>query len=153
MKQIYLTQGKVAFVDDEDLEALSKSKWCYATVGYAVSRSSGELVYMHHCIIGKPPAGQLLDHIDLNKLNNQKRNLRFVNHSDSLRNRARFNRLKVGSQYKGVSKVGEKWRAVISIDGKPKHIGCYPTELEAAHAFDRKAIEVYGDSMRRNFYA
>ena len=78
MKTINLTQNKSVVVDDEDFEALSVHKWFYSTVGYAcrsvIVDGKNSRVYMHRQLM-KPEKGMVIDHIDRNKLNNQKNNL------------------------------------------------------------------------------
>lgn len=83
MKEIELTQGMVALVDDEDFERLNAVKWCVhkgKRTFYAVrhlSRAMGHgLIQMHNVVAGDPPPGLERDHRDGNGLNNQKENLR-----------------------------------------------------------------------------
>jgi hypothetical protein len=54
MKQIPLSNGKFALVDDEDFEYLNQWKWSYSGHGYAHRLQSGKTVYMHREIL-KPP--------------------------------------------------------------------------------------------------
>ena len=84
MKEIVLTQGKVALVDDEDHEYLNQFKWCAANNGgtfYAIRKAcyDGKWITerMHRVLFDIPP-GKEIDHIDHNGLNNQRSNLRIV---------------------------------------------------------------------------
>lgn len=96
MKEIKLTQGFVAIVDDEDYERLSHYKWHANKVGYdgdvvyARRRSrkgeKGTHIYMHRFIMNTAD-NQEVDHIDYNTLNNRKSNLRNVSKKDNLKNR------------------------------------------------------------------
>lgn len=56
-----------------------------------------------------------------------------------------------GKRFKGVYKDGNKWSASINIAGKPVYCGMHQTEDEAALAYDKKAREVFGDSVWLNF--
>jgi hypothetical protein len=145
MKEIELTQGKVAFVDDEDFETLSKAKWCCFKNGntfYSHRRINRKLLSMHHAIMGKPLIGLMVDHIDGNGLNNQKGNLRFVTKRQNCLNR----HVKKSSQYPGVyfHKCRAEWMARICNNYKHKYIGSYATEEEAYAAY-RHVVEGMGE--------
>lgn len=90
MKQIPLTKGQFAIVDDEDFEELSKHKW-YAQRGgpfyYAARRNwkTGELLLMHRVVM-QTPKGMVCDHINHNTLDNRKHNLRNCLHKENLLN-------------------------------------------------------------------
>lgn len=98
MKTIPLTQGMVAIVDDDDWLYLSKHKWCYAHGGYASRGVCSQLangrkdrkrikaIYMHRVIMN-PPDGLQIDHINGNKIDNRKVNLRFATMAENMRNR------------------------------------------------------------------
>ena len=159
MKTIKLTQGYEALVDDEDHGWLSRWKW-YAhikrrktEVAYAVRKENGGTVSMAVTIAQKYgfwEAGKEVDHIDGNRLNNQKTNLRS---STGQQNQA--NQLpRIGtSQYKGVSwhSRDRKWRASIRINYKKYNLGNFSSEEEAARAYDAKAREFFGEHARLNF--
>jgi len=70
-----------ALVDANDVSKISKYKWSQASAGYAIcwpDGSKGELLYMHHLILGHPPTGKMTDHKNQNRLDNRKSNLHFV---------------------------------------------------------------------------
>lgn len=142
MKEIQLSQGKVALVDDEDFDMLNVFKWsALCTIGkrrlnfYASRMTGGKnsvCVYMHR-IIMKPPPEMQVDHIDGNGLNNQKSNLRVVTHRQNQQNL----HFKKSSKYPGVcwEKKKKKWMASLQISGKSKTLGCFDTEEEAHQAY------------------
>lgn len=154
MKEIPLTQGKVALVDDEDYEELSRYRWCFtmrkgARTGYAVrclwkGGGRGTTVPMHRVIM-KAQKGQEVDHGDRSGLNNQKGNLRFVSRRQNIANKKKQSTNTSG--YKGVHWKGEKkrWVASIGVNGKRKHIGYYDTKEQAALAYNRAAQEHFGE--------
>ena len=147
MKCIKLTKGEYTIVDDADYELLKHYKWCCAS-GYAMRGSKlsdggyGKLIQMHREIM-ETPKGLFTDHIDGDKLNNRKENLRIVNSSQNA-----MNSIKKGSssKYKGVSffKRTKRWTAQICPNGQKIHLGYFNTELEASKAYKVKAEELFG---------
>lgn len=158
-KELVLTQGKFAVVDNEDYEYLSQWKWCYNN-GYAsrgltaaekreLGVTSGR-VLMHREIMGQPN-GMMIDHIDGNGINNQRSNLRICSNKENAKNQ-RMQRNNT-SGFKGVSwiKRDKKWRAVIYYNGKLRILGTFQIKEEAADAYDRAACELYGNYALPNF--
>ncbi len=156
MKEIPLTQGQVALVDDQDYEELSRHKWSafksgktwYARRGFG-PRSHQKQVYMHQQILNPPP-GLQCDHINGDGLDNRRCNLRVCTQSQNQHNR----RLQGGtSEFKGVHwyKAQNKWRAKITHNGKRYHLGAFPDETDAARAYDNAAREFFGKFARPNF--
>ncbi len=155
MKEVPLTRGRVAMVDDADYGWLSQHKWTITISHgsfYAVRklpRAEGRgTVYMHRAILGVPP-GKEGHHIDRDGLNNQRGNLRIFSRSAN----QQAKRLPQGSsQYQGVSWDGEakKWRARISVNGHAKFLGRFSSEHDAARAYNREALESYGPDARVN---
>ena len=154
MKEIALTQGKFAKVDDCDFEWLSKYNWHLSNNGYAERTASSAFrrveVYMHREIANTPNNTQT-DHIDNNKLNNCRDNLRFCNNTENHRNTPKRNDNTSG--FKGVSydKQTKKWRAKIKYSGKTIHLGRFYTAEEAAKNYDRAAIKYFGSFACTNF--
>lgn len=152
MREIKLTKGYVALVDDDDYELLSKYKWTAlerGTCTYAVT-----MVTMHRLIKGEyKNTGALVDHIDGNGLNNQKQNLRLANRRENTQNRRKAqnkNGKPFSSQYKGVSFESNKWRSKIVVDGKKINLGRFENELDAAKAYDTAAIKYFGSFAKLN---
>lgn len=152
MKEIKLTQGKVALVDDEDFEELNKYKWCAHNEGgrtYATGYNKESFRnYKHpkmHRVIMKPLNGEDIDHVDGDGLNNQRNNLRTCTHQQNLMNSRK--RKGCSSIFKGVTwhKKLHKWRAYIVLNSKQIALGCYSFEEDAARAYDKKALELFGD--------
>lgn len=155
---IPLTQGKVAIVDDIDADFLLQWKWCAMKHGsnfYAVRRGrKGEspLVFMHRAIM-LPLPNQVVDHRDMNGLNNSRSNLRTCSHSDNAKNSK--TRISSKSGYKGVHWFSDtrKWRAQIRANGRLISLGLFSDVTEAASAYDSAAIVYFGEYARLNFPA
>lgn len=152
MKQIELTQGKVAIVNDEDFESLSKRSW-YAVKGkttfYAVSSVTVNKrqvrIWMHREIL-KPLKSQIVDHKNHNGCDNRRENLRTCSINQNCRNQRIWKKAK-SSKYKGVHfhKRDNVWTAYIHLNGKHIHIGSYQNEIEAAIAYNQKAVSLFGE--------
>jgi len=88
---------------------------------------------------------EFIDHINQNKIDNRIINLRSCTKQENSMNR-RSNK-NTSSKYKGVSwhKNAKKWMAKIKIDSKAKHLGYFQTESDAAKAYDKAALEHFGE--------
>ena len=159
MKEIPLTQGKVAIVSDCDYEWLSQYKW-QAMRGYketfyaahAVRPKVGKrgYIYMHRLILDAPD-GMQVDHVNGDGLDNRRQNLRLATNAENRRNtRIAANNT---SGCKGVcwDKVEKKWIAQIGINGRTRRIGRFDFLLDAALAYDRAAMAHYGEFANVNF--
>ena len=147
MKEIALTQGKFTIVDDEDFEWLNQWKWHF-NKGYALRNvwiNKKCITILMHSLIAKTPAGMDTDHIDLNKLNNTKKNLRFCSHAENNKNKAKHKNNKSG--YKGVywRKSSKRWLASILADGKKIFLGSYEKIEDAANAYNKAAEKYHGE--------
>jgi hypothetical protein len=142
--EIPLTQGKTAVVDPEDYETLSRYKW-FAIKGtsnfYAVRSENGNMVQMHHDILGKPDAGYVTDHEDGNGLNNRRYNISHVTKRQNCLNRHHLK----SSRYPGVyyNKERDRWNVQIYANGKKNYVGKFKTEDEAAMGY-QAALVKYG---------
>jgi len=160
MKQIFLTQGQYAIVDDADYDKLNQFKWCVKKERngnfYAVRRSleNGNQIKirMSRQILGldhKDP--RQADHINHITLDNCRDNLRICSCQENQRNR-RANSNST-SQYKGVhwDNQKKKWRTQITINNKSNSLGRYDDEEMAAMAYDLVARKVFGEFAYLNF--
>lgn len=151
MKKIKLTQGKYALVDDIDFNYLNQWKWYYHKTGYAIrdvwypSEKRREKVRMHR-VIAKTPEDMVTDHVNQDKLDNRRSNLRICTTPENLFNRPAYkDRL-----YKGTQKNGKKWVAKIVFNKRQYYVGIFKTELEAAEAYNNKAKELHGSFANLN---
>jgi hypothetical protein len=152
MKEIPLTMGKVAIVDDEDYEWLMQWKWYCTTRGYATRGWDGGAVHiLMHREIAKTPDGMETDHINHNRLDNRKSNLRNCTPTQNKMNKGFDSRNTSG--YKGVSwnKSAKKWFAYIRFNKQRVNIGVFEDIVEAAHAYDAAARKYHGEFAYLNF--
>jgi len=117
--------------------------------GKALTHNVHKLVA--EAFIDNPNDKQCVDHIDRNKKNNYKSNLRFCSSQENSRNKTK--KLNTTSQYIGVSwhKRSKNWRANIKTNEGLKHLGCFDDEEEAARAYDEKAKEIDPVFFKLNF--
>jgi len=142
MKKIQLTKGKFALVDDKDFEYLNQWRWLFSDTGYALrhqhiniglNKYKSKTIRMHR-LINKTPDGFETDHINRNKLDNQKINLRTITHQKNSFNTGL--RRSNTSGYKGVywDKFNNKWRAEIKINNKKISLGRFKNIKDALFA-------------------
>jgi aspartate carbamoyltransferase regulatory subunit len=126
-----------ALVDEDDFEKVNKYKWCLSS-GYAVGTVDKKSILLHHFVFKKPENGNVIDHINQDKLNNDKLNLREVSRSMNGHNVKKNTNIELSSKYKGVSwsKNEKKWRSVCTLEKKKEFLGVFETEEEAAKAYD-----------------
>jgi hypothetical protein len=157
MKEIPLTQGQVALVDDEDYEFLSQYKWHarkHRKTFYAVTAIHNSItgkqvhIKMHQAIIGMRLDQKVIDHINCRGVDNRRENLRHCTFAQNRRNSASYEGV---SKYKGVHLVGKKWRARIRINGKSVSLGMFTKEISAAIAYDITAYQYFGEFAKLNF--
>jgi len=156
MKEIPLSQDRVALVDDADFEWLNQWQWGYqrrsdTTRTYALRRvghlKSQRTIYMHRMILGlRHGDGVVSDHVNGNGLDNQRHNLRRCTHAQNLWNQRPQTRPKT-SRYKGVHwyRNYQKWRAQIRHNGKCIHLGYFASEDVAAHEYNLAAQRLFGE--------
>lgn len=153
--------NKYALVDREDylkIELLRTRKFHVGSNGYAVrnqkyknSRKDWKMT-IHHLIMGIPPKGMQVDHINGNKLDNRKENLRFVTVQQNQMNRGvtKNNRSGFKGVFPKIRKSGIKYTAMISVKGRQIWLGSFKNKEGAALAYDRAAIQYFGQFAQLN---
>jgi hypothetical protein len=159
VKEIQLTKGKVALVDDEDYELLNQYKWVaflngcnnwYAYRSVRINKRS-YFIAMHNVIL-KPHKGLICDHINGNSLDNRRINLRECTNTENIRNQKLQSRIK-SSVFKGVhySQRDKVWIAKVVVNKKDISLGTFRSEIKAGLAYDEGAKKYYGEFARLNF--
>ena len=146
--------NKFAIVDDEDFEYLNQYKWYYHQ-GYAhrtlhLNNGKVKTISIHRTIMNNP-LNMVVDHINMDGLDNRKQNLRICTIKENSRN-SKLQKNNT-SGYIGVHKnISSKkpWAARLGYNGKKIHLGYYYSEKEAAKAYNQKAIELYGKYAKLN---
>lgn len=152
MIYIPLNRGLYALVDREDYEKVGYYTW-YCHRGYVVRtqkvNGKKKMLYMHREIL-RPPAHLVVDHINGNKLDNRRSNLRVCTRGENVRNmRQTMTRKRADkhSKYKGVYwvKGTKKWAAQIRVNKRQLHLGYFEREEDAAAAYDQAAQQYFGE--------
>ena len=116
--------------------------------GYAVRdvyRPHLTTEFLHRALI-TPAKGFQVDHINGDKLDNRRKNLRVVTLKQNVMNRPVERDTESG--YKGVSRAnkgGSTWRARIYAEDKRIHLGTFKTKEEAALSYNDAAIRYFGE--------
>jgi hypothetical protein len=150
-KEIQLTKGKVTLVDDEDYEMLIGLgvRWC-VNDGYAFNSVYGRM----HRFLSSAPKGRMVDHVNGNKLDNRRENLRIATNSQNQANRKVSRGV---SKFKGVTWQKRTydasrgyWKAQIVANGVVHYLGSYDTDLDAAKAYNDAAVKFFGEYAHLN---
>lgn len=152
MKELNLTRGRVAFVDDDDFDRLSKFRWSVDGRGYVcrgqwIPGENTTRVLKLHREVMNPPKGQPVDHINGNTFDNRKANLRVCTWAENSANCKK----KGPHRFRGVTKRGDAWMAQIKHLYKVYNLGTFKTIEQAAFAYDKRAAVLFGEFARLNF--
>lgn len=150
-KRIALSNGGYALVDAADFDILNKYSWRRNNCGYVMHRVHREgyarSLLLHRMLMC--PAKKLhVDHINGDKLDNRRCNLRIATPSQNARNSKRPNSNTTG--YKGTRFLvrTQRFSAQIKVEGKLHHLGYFDTAEEAHAAYCAKATELSGEYAR-----
>lgn len=148
MKEIKLSRGKTAIVDNDKFEFLNKKKWYCNNTGYACRdftiKGKRGRVMMHRLVLKVEKKNLIVDHINRNPLDNRVANLRVCNKSQNAANSAKHKGI---SKYKGVSWSSKrnKWEAYITVNCKRIHLGRFKEEAEAGKKYNEYAKIYFGE--------
>ena len=164
MKYINITKGKRCIVDEDDYEYLIQYNWCAHRQrgdkyrAYRTYWDNGYIkgILMHRLIMNVDDPKIIVDHINGDPLDNRKSNLRLCSNAENLRNRGKT--IQNQSGYKGVSlyrvkKYKQKepvYMARIQYNSKQYFLGYYKSAEEAAIAYNKKALEFFGEFAKLN---
>jgi hypothetical protein len=152
-KEVPCGKGLVTLVDDEDYPLACMYKWATSDDGYVFHRvyhgTTHSKIYLHRLIM-RPKGHQIVDHINRIKNDNRRSNLRITSLSNNSQNA--YRKTKVSSMFIGVcfDKKADKFRADIRFKGKRFGLGFYIDPIDAAAAYDVKALELFGKDALTN---
>lgn len=158
-KKIFLPEKVFTLIDYEDYKrVIEVGEWILSPQGYVValipredikSKHKKRMLPLHRFIMNAPK-GYHVDHIDGDKLNNRKENLRICTCAENARNRPIQPNNTSG--YKGVQLIKStgKFLAIISINRNQIRLGYYETAIDAAMAYNKAAIKYHGEFAKLN---
>lgn len=131
-------------IDIDDFKLYSDYKF-YTASGYVSITPETQKLLLHRLIVDF----EIVDHINRNKLDNRKANLRSATHGQNMINSGLRKDNKSG--YKGVFQNKKSYQARIRLNGKRVYIGVYKDPVEAALAYDEAAKKYHGEFAYLNF--
>ena len=157
--------SKVALVDDRDFDSLNRFKWYawklppdrwYAARNCPRIGGKQQHVSMHRFLLGARK-GEAVDHVNGDGLDNRRVNLRLASQAQNLANARKkrtWNGHPTSSRFKGVMwhRAAGKWKAEIRVGGRSRYLGLFADEVEAAEAYNRAALQIFGEYARLNIY-
>lgn len=157
MREIPLSKGYVALVDDEDYERVAQFKWwasendgaIYAKTTIYVPNGPSRKLYMHRFILNAK-RGEYVDHIHHRTLDNRKSEIRIATaRGNSANQRVRADKT---SRFKGVCIHPDgKWAAYVKTEHRTRYLGLFSDESDAARAYDAAARSLFGEFALTNF--
>lgn len=161
-------RGRFALVDADQLAELAQHRWRFhhkrdradrSPEGYVVRERQpqdppgGCYVRLHHTVLGQRPLppGSVVDHINRDPLDNRRANLRVVSVAQNNVNRRVTQQ--ASSRYRGVTRVGVRFKAVVKLGGEELDLGLFESERDAARIRDLLALLVQGEVAQTNFPA
>lgn len=153
MKIIYTKKNEEIFMDDEDYEWLNQYTWHvnqeYACRNVLVGDKIGAQLSMHRMIMDAKK-GEVVDHINHNKIDNRKQNLRVCTYEDNSRNQSLRKNNKSGINGVHWHKNVKRWMAKIQHEGKPVSLGSFVKIEDAIVARKEAEIKYYGEFSNKN---
>jgi hypothetical protein len=134
-----LGNGGAARIDHGDWIKCLGFAWYQTANGYVAAMRGRTIVLLHRHVMDARP-GEIVDHVNGDKLDNRHRNLRRTTQQQNQFNRHRLNANNTSGAL-GVCRSGRRWRAYMTIAGRQIHLGTYDTVDDAVEA--RRAGEVH----------
>jgi hypothetical protein len=140
----YTSKNEPFYFDKEDYELIRNLTW-YIHKGYVEARNGNRFVNMHRTILGNVSYNKDIDHINHNKADNRKQNLRVCDHVDNSKNRLLNVNNKTG--HKGVfwHKRDQIWVAQITVNKKKINLGEFAKFEEAVIARQKAEERYFGE--------
>jgi len=134
--------GQSFIIDKDDVDVVGEWSWSLNSKGYVGRKCNKTTLRLHRAIFekhyGTIPEDKEIDHVDQDKLNNRKSNLRLCSHAENQRNRKVYKNNKLG--VKGVCIHQGKYQANIRFNSKLIYLGYFNTLAEAAIVYNIGSI-------------
>jgi hypothetical protein len=141
-----MVRGCVFFINREDLEFVCSRRFYINPSGYMDFNKDGEKV-LYHRLVMNAPRGMIVDHINRDRRDNRKRNIRIKHNSHNQANKNGKNPI----GFRGLMFKRGAWEANIGFNNERIYLGRFESREDAARAYDRKAVECFGDCAVTNF--
>ena len=146
--EIVLYEGNVessfTIVDSEDVSKVRTHKWSVMDNGYVVTKVNGKSLLLHRLIKDCPP-DMTVDHINHNKLDNRRSNLRICTQQENSFNKGMYSHNTSGIKGVGYDVDRRKWIARLMVDGKNLFLGRYESKYEASKAREKAEVKYFGE--------
>ena len=136
-------------IDIDDVDKIKNYKWCLKAQGYIHSGSKSKIINLHRLIMDCPD-DMVVDHINHNKLDNRKSNLRICTHHQNSMNISKHSNNTSGVSGINWRKDEQKWVARIGINNKRLFLGYFNTKKEAIEARKQAEIDLFGEYRNKN---
>lgn len=154
------TDGNIMLISKMDINVVANFKWYLSKAGYPATYGTYDStikfprpVSLHQLLYPSIKRGYVVDHINRNKLDNRRNNLRVCTQSQNSYNKSKPKNSK--NKYKGIRKINKKYNhsytASITKNGKKYEIKNINSEYEAANIYDMMAEELFGEYAGKNF--
>ncbi len=145
MTLLFTSKGEPIKISDRDWDYAANFLWYIGNDGYPSRMSSvsgkRKRLLLHREIMS-PKGRDVVDHINHDKADCQRDNLRICTNTENIRN----GRKRSGAApYKGISRKRGKWGAWIMVNHKSIWLGCFTEAIDAARAYDAAAIKHHGE--------
>lgn len=142
------SKGEEFYFDKENLELVSQYTWCIHHKGYVMTKdykNQFKDLRLHRLIFNLNNPKLHVDHINHNKIDNRKSNLRICSNAENMRNKRLISTNKSG--YKGVcwNKIKKKWISQIKVNQTQMYLGTFADKKEAAQAYNEAALKYFGE--------
>lgn len=147
--RIEVRPGTFVLLDTRDRHFADGGSLCLSN-GYITVNIDGKNTHLGRAVLAAPK-GLFVDHINMDPLDNRRKNLRFATKAQNMHNRRRPRHNSTG--FKGVyfNKATGKWDAYISANKRRTYLGAFLSAEAAARAYDLKAAAIHGEFARPNF--
>jgi hypothetical protein len=149
-------QNKTVLIDSEDYDLIKEYTWNISNDGWndyaktEIWKGGRKKIYMHQLIMGTKGTKYLVDHKNCNGLDNRRSNLRICDNSGNGANRRIVSNNTSGMKGVSWNMQAGKWRVKVVKNGRDHHCGYFDDLIEGAKAYDKKAIELFGEFARTN---